>query len=435
MRTCSSCGESILSEARFCPSCGAKVVEGGPTADPVIGRILNEKYRVLSKLGSGSMGTVYLGEHITLQKKVALKILRPEFLAGDETLTRFQREGIAAGKFTHPNAIQIFDFDRADATHVDLAMEYIEGEDLGQYLRREGRTSLERAVALGRQILSALAEAHACGIVHRDLKPENIMVVHGPGEHPSIKVLDFGLSKLVHLPLGASLQTQPGRIMGTPLYMAPEQGVGDPVDHRSDLYSVGLILYEMVTGTRPFRCDSVVELISKQISEPVPALTDSHPQLFVPGRLEDVIRRALEKRKEDRYQTAQAMLDALEAVDLADPTPARALPKSRSPRQTIETAQRSPSFSRKGMWVVVALLAVLGFVVGGWKSGLFGGGAAPVPRASMKPLQERTPVEASYVSLLDEARRNLNAGETNGALARVGEARASVSLLSLAIYR
>ena len=429
MSTCSSCSEPLQEGARFCPACGAKIVEDVPGQDPLLGRTLNDKYRILSEIGSGSMGTVYLAEHISLQKKVALKVLRPELMAGDESITRFQREGIAAGKFTHPNAIQIFDFDRDGDELFFLAMEFIEGEDLGEFLRREKRVSVEEALALLRQILSALSEAHTQGIVHRDLKPENIMVVTAPSGERTIKVLDFGLSKLVHLPLGASLATQPGRIMGTPLYMAPEQGVGDPVDHRSDIYAVGLILYELVSGVRPFRSDSVVELISKQISAPVPALTESHPNLKIPGALEDVIQRALEKRKEDRFQSAQEMLEALEAIDPSDRTPA-----TRRPAQPIAAAASAGAASAsdrdargpsKGMLAAIAILAAIAVGLGVRQLGLFGGNSsANYPRASMKPMEERSSFETSYVLQLDEARRRLSEGNTREALRRLRDAAA-----------
>src|SRR5688572_17987779 len=258
MTTCLQCGHADPGEFLFCPRCGTKAVEAGKATNPLLGRILNGKYRIENEIGQGAMGTVYLGEHIGLKKKVALKILHSDLQVSDESLQRFQREGIAAGKFNHPHLIQIFDFDRSDSERGDgrlfyLAMEYVEGANLTLFMRQRGRLPVETALKLTRQVLSCLAEAHRHGIVHRDLKPDNIMVSEGSRSELRVKVLDFGLSKLIDRRLNSSLVTQPGRLLGTPLYMAPEQVAGAEADERSDVYAAGLILYEMLAGERPFR--------------------------------------------------------------------------------------------------------------------------------------------------------------------------------------
>ena len=218
LNSCPNCTFQSLETFAFCPQCGTKL-PGATTEAPILGRTLNSKYRVLREVGSGSMGTVYEGEHISLKKRVALKVLHSDLQLGDESIQRFQREGIAAGQFSHPNAIQIFDFDRDEGPIFYLAMEFVEGLDLKRLIREEGAQSVESALHVVRQILGALAEAHRHGIVHRDLKPENVMIVRGTGPH-RVKVLDFGLSKLVDRPLDVSL-TEVGRVMGTPLYRSP----------------------------------------------------------------------------------------------------------------------------------------------------------------------------------------------------------------------
>src|SRR5262245_14857338 len=200
MTTCLQCGHADAAEFLYCPRCGTKAVGSATVANPILGRILNGKYRIEIEIGQGAMGTVYLGEHIGLKKKVALKILHNDLQVSDESLQRFQREGIAAGKFNHPHLIQIFDFDRSDSGPGPrlfyLAMAYVEGVSLPLFLRQRGRLPVDTAVRLARQMLSCLAEAHRSGIVHRDLKPDNIMVSEFSRGELRVKVLDFGLSKL-----------------------------------------------------------------------------------------------------------------------------------------------------------------------------------------------------------------------------------------------
>jgi Tfp pilus assembly protein PilF/predicted Ser/Thr protein kinase len=412
--TCSNCSHAIEDDARFCPSCGTRLVRGGEQ-EPLIGKTLNAKYRVLSKIGRGGMGTVYLGEHIGLRKKVALKVLRPDLQVSEETLRRFQREGIAAGKFTHANAIQIFDFDRADEGVFYLAMEYVEGADLKAYLRETGRLDTETAIDITGQVLAALAEAHRHGIVHRDLKPENIMVVRSTTGSLSVKVLDFGLSKLIDVPTeGASLQTHFGQIVGTPLYMAPEQGSAENVDHRSDLYAVGLILYELLSGQSPFRGLSVPELLVKHVTAPPQPINDVHTDLQIPADLEDLLIRVLERKPEERFQSAAEMIAALEEVD-----PARSARR----RRRRSTAQKGAQGNRMRLLLAVAAVLAVGALA--WRLGASGFGDAepegPV-RVSAKAASKRTEEEARYVRLLEEARARLAAGDIQAANVSVEDA-------------
>ena len=426
MTTCSNCGQAIEGQAAFCPSCGTQVVASG-LEDSLLGRTLNGKYRLLKKIGSGSMGTVYLGEHLGLHKKVALKILRPDLNVSEESLQRFQREGIAAGRFSHPNAIQIFDFDRAEQRVFYLAMELVEGSNLKEFLREEELVSPVDAVHIARQILGALAEAHEHGIVHRDLKPENVMVTRGAEDELGVKVLDFGLSKLIQLPLGASMATQTGQIMGTPMYMAPEQGSGEEVDARSDLYAVGLILYELVSGQPPFRADNLTQLFIKQATEPVPSLIESRPELPLPHALDEVLERALEKDREERFQSAAEMLAALDEVDFDRLASATGRRKKKKPKKP--AARRAGSKTTSARWsprwaAAAAVLLLAGGAFTAWKTGILAadGAHANVARVSMKAEEERSEEEVRYVRLLGEARRSARIGETNAALTWIEQA-------------
>ncbi len=403
----------------------------GPQAeqgDTLLGQTLSGKYRIISELGSGSMGTVYLGEHLGLKKKVALKILHPDLHVSDESLKRFQREGIAAGSFNHPNAIQIFDFDRAEGKHIYLALEFCEGQNLKVYLGESGPLSPLVAVRLIRQVLSTLAEAHAQGIVHRDLKPDNIMIVENAAGELTVKVLDFGLSKLVDRPLEASLQTQTGRIMGTPLYMSPEQWAGGDVDGRSDLYSAGLILYEMLSCHHPFRGSTITETMVKSTSQEAPSLADARPELKIPVGLVQVLDRAMQKRKADRYQSATQMIIDLDGVDFGkiskqnrSTSSQSAIKVSRSPNSS--AAEDAPK--RRGLLVAIAAFVLLGALI--WAVFQFGGSLAgnQYPRVSMKSAEERTAEDTRYLNLLAEARAEFGQQRYVNALMKISAAKES----------
>ena len=422
LNACPNCSFASLESFAFCPKCGTKLPEDS-TAVSLLGRTLNGKYRIVREVGQGSMGTVFEGEHTSLKKRVAIKVLHADMQLGEESIQRFQREGIAAGQFSHPNAIQIFDFDRDEGPVFYLAMEFVEGLDLKRMIRDDGAQPVDTALSIARQILGALGEAHRHGIVHRDLKPENVMVIRGSGP-PRVKVLDFGLSKLLDRPLDASL-TEIGRVMGTPLYMSPEQVAGDPVDHRTDLYAVGLILYEMLAGTTPFSGKTLQEILSKHLKELPPSVVELVPELEVPAELDRVLERALEKRREDRFQSAEEMLEALNAVDPAGPLASPASARVRR-AATAGTAHGTgaPAAPRMPKALVLALVVLALFPLGLWLTGRLGGGAGagPKPRQRETPLAERTAAQVAYLGLLDSARADLLAGETQAALSKVQDA-------------
>ena len=427
MAHCPNCRLEVDESVRFCPECGTKMLEPVEAGDGLVGRSLNGKYRVLGLIGSGSMGTVYEGEHIGLRKKVALKILHPNLGVSDEELHRFQREGIAAGQFNHPNAIQIFDFDRAGDQTFYLAMEFVEGQTIRDYLAEEGPRSTSEAAAILKQVLSALGEAHRNGIVHRDLKPDNIMVMKGASENVTVKVLDFGMSKLVDRPMEMSLHTVTGRIIGTPLYMAPEQATGGDVDHRADLYAAGLVLFELLTGVRPFQGETITELFIRQASEPVPSLVECYPYISVPEGLDEVLGRALEKRREDRFQTAGEMLKALDGCMQNAPAKAGKRSKSRPKPKPLSTILPRPAgepeprqVKRRATYLVAGLVLISALGTAAWH--FSGASSAPPPRITMRDVEDRTPLEMRYVSALQAARSSLLSGDVREAEKHVNQA-------------
>ncbi|MEQ8764652.1 MAG: tetratricopeptide repeat protein [Planctomycetota bacterium] len=423
MITCSNCGQTAEEHVRFCPQCGTQMLGDQVSKDSILGRTLNGKYRVLSELGAGAMGRVYLAEHVSLKKRVAIKVLHSDLDVSEESLQRFHREGIAAGKFSHPNAIQIFDFDRDGERTVYLAMEFVEGETLKAFVAREGTQDPESAVRLIRQVLSALEAAHGAGIVHRDLKPENVMVVTEPSGRRNVKVLDFGLSKLVDMPMQASLQTQTGRILGTPQYMAPEQCGSGEVDIRTDLHAAGLLLYELIAGEPAYQGSNLTEVLIKLTTEDAPVLVEAHPELAIPEDLSEVLEKALEKKQVNRFQSATEMIEALDAIRFD------VMPKKGKKRRSAK-ARASSSPNRMVPIAILSVLVLAALVWGGIS--LLGSGpeeetadsssASKSVRVRLRPEEERSEVERQYLGLLESAQRSLRTDDLRTALREVGEA-------------
>ncbi len=235
------------------------------SADPWLGRVIDNRYRVGERIGTGGMGVVYRVEHLHLGKTAAMKVLSPDTAAKPEMLRRFRLEAQSVSKLNHPNIVQTFDFGQCDGAFY-LVMEYIKGDDLAALLRREGPWSFARAARLFIQVCSGLTEAHDAGIVHRDLKPENLMVVNRRDGTEHVKVLDFGLAKLRERADGAGISTG-GQVLGTPYYMAPEQVRGERIDARADIYSLGATLYRVLTGEPPFDAPSPMWVLTKHLTD------------------------------------------------------------------------------------------------------------------------------------------------------------------------
>ncbi len=291
---------------------------------PQIGDILDSRYRITGVLGSGGMGCVYLAEHISIQRPLALKLLHPEVEDVDEMIKRFEREAFAIGRMDHPNCVNVSDFGKLSDGTFYMVLELLDGVLLFDLLERETRVDWKRALHIGRHVLSALEYAHDAGIIHRDVKPENVILVEQDGDPDFAKILDFGIAKLLHdeakpesdtlLLINDAKLTQQGVAIGTPTYIAPEQAYGLPIDGRADLYSLSVMLYEMITGVPPFDTDDVGALLRMHISESVPRFADVAPDLDIPDAVERLILHGLEKKPDDRIGSAKEYIGRIDKI-------------------------------------------------------------------------------------------------------------------------
>ncbi len=311
---CPSCGADAQESSRFCPACGATLVRT-PDTDEYVGKTIAYKYRVEALIGEGGMGKVFRARQLSLDKVVVLKVLRHTLLSDERTVARFQREAKAASRLNHPNSISVLDFGQAEDGALYIAMEYVAGQDLHQILSREWPLNEGRVVRIVSQVLSALSDAHGAGVIHRDLKPENIMVEPRRNEPDFVKVLDFGIAKITDSTDDGPALTRAGFVCGTPEYMSPEQARGSQLDHRSDLYAVGVILYQLMTGLLPFESDSAVGFATKHLTEEPPPPTRRRPDARISPAMERLILRALSKNPADRPASAEAFKAELQAVD------------------------------------------------------------------------------------------------------------------------
>ncbi len=312
--TCPTCSADTGTSAQFCPACGVALPRLTSDGDPLVGKVVAHKYSVEQCIGEGGMGRVYRARQLVLDKRVVLKVLHQELLSDARTVARFQREARAASRLNHPNSINILDFGVAEDGELFIAMEYVDGHDLHHLLTHEWPLSEPRIIRIVSQVLSALADAHSAGVIHRDLKPENVMVEpRRGGESDVVKVLDFGIAKIVDTAEAGPALTRAGFVCGTPEYMSPEQAKGAPLDARSDLYSVGVLLFQLVTRRLPFEADTAVGFATKHLTEAPP-----HPARVRPGgcspELEALILQALSKDPAARPQTAEVFLEALNAL-------------------------------------------------------------------------------------------------------------------------
>jgi serine/threonine protein kinase/ABC-type Fe3+ transport system substrate-binding protein len=306
-----------------------------PASDPLVGTVLEGVYRIDRLVAKGGMGSVYEAFHLRLDKRIAVKTMAPELATNAEAVMRFHREAMITGGLGHPNIVQVLDHSVTPNGEQFLAMEYLEGEDLDQRLRRVGRLPLVAIVAIVKQVAAALAAAHAKGIVHRDLKPANVWLLQVTDGPEFVKVLDFGISKVLS---STTKLTKAAMVMGTPDYMSPEQALGklDDIDHRSDQWALACITWECLAGRAPFRGDTVPSLLYQIVHEAPQPLGSIVPDL--PPGIELVLRRALSKDRDDRFRSvtdfARALEDALGGRDSAVTPP---------PRIVSPTVRLSPS--------------------------------------------------------------------------------------------
>ena len=307
MTSCRGCGQEVAPDLERCPRCDTLL------ADPLLGAVLGERYRIVARIGAGGMGAVYRALHIALKREVAIKVLLPDFGGKDEFVRRFVREAESASRLAHPNIVGVTDFGKTADGLLFLVMELLDGVSLTSVIR-QGAVPPSRALPIVRQVLAGLGHAHAAGVIHRDLKPDNIMLVARDGKADVVKLLDFGIAKVTD-PAGGEVLTQAGVIFGTPEYLSPEQALGDGVDARADLYAVGVIAFELLTGRRPFESDEKVRIISMHLSHTVPRMSDRNPAVAIPLPIEEAVLQALAKNREHRFASAQAFSAALEDAE------------------------------------------------------------------------------------------------------------------------
>jgi serine/threonine-protein kinase len=305
-KICPHCGTEYETDARFCPKDGAALRPTGGT-DPLIGHTLGDRYHILSLVGEGGMGRIYLAEHVRMNRQCAVKIMRSTLVNDADAAARFAREASSAARIIHPNVAAVFDYGESDG-NIYLVMEFVDGESLGAILEKERVLPLPRALDLGRQVADALAAAHELGIVHRDLKPDNILVARTKSGKEVAKVVDFGIAKAVEEGPGQKL-TETGLVIGTPEFMSPEQLMGDPVDARSDVYSLGCILYLMLVGVPAADAPTREGMLKRRLSENAPHPRSANESL--PPELDAIVAKALAPSPADRFQSATELRDAL----------------------------------------------------------------------------------------------------------------------------
>jgi serine/threonine-protein kinase len=354
-------------------------------------------YRVDREIGHGGMGVVYVAEHPLIGRKAAVKVLKPDFSRNQEVVNRFFNEARAAAKIKHPGLVDVFDFGYSADGSAYIVMEFLEGESLGSRLEREQKLPQSLILEIGRQTSAALAAAHQQGIIHRDLKPDNLFLVPDAEVGIRVKVLDFGIAKLTIDEGAVQRQTQTGVVMGTPLYMSPEQGGGaGKVDPRADIYSLGCILFDMACGRPPFMKEGMGETIAAHIYEPPPSPRSIEPSVS-PG-LEAVILRCLEKEPDKRPATMLALRAELEGVGRADAKLQAHPPTMPSlPAKASEAMDVPATKSRTPLYIVMASV----LVVGGVLALTLGGGKKPAPPpppvAVEKPAPPPPPIVAPKV--------------------------------------
>ncbi len=365
MKICPVCGTTFPDDARFCPKDGSPLTD---LRDQNLGMVLMGQFRLEEKIGEGAVSEVYRALQLGMERVVAVKILKKSVSGNPDVVRRFRREARAIARLSHPNIVSVFVVgETEDDQRPYIVMEYLEGETLEVLMAAQAPFVPERTVFLARQIASALDHAHGNGIIHRDLKPSNIVVLDHSTPSERIKVLDFGIAKIVHGHIDESQITRTGEVFGTPYYLSPEQARGEHLDGRSDLYSLGVIMFRMATGHLPFEEESGLELLVKHMRQPAPDPRQSNPD--VPEGLANIINRLLLKDPEDRYPSASALIDALDAFSGGKEVPpvdstgisssSGQVPALRQLTEPVTPLPVPVKKSGKGLLAGIALLAVV----------------------------------------------------------------------------
>ena len=349
------------------PLLGRDEPEGDLAVDGFTGKVLANRYKVCKRIGVGGFGAVFEAVDTKIGKRVAVKVLARDLVGDSAMLTRFRQEAESASKVGHENIIDITDFDRTSDGYYFLVMEYLDGIDLGSIIRSGNRLSLTRVLGVMIQVARALYAAHNKGIIHRDLKPGNIFLTARGSTTDFVTLLDFGISKFMELDDESSRLTKTGQIIGTPLYMSPEQALGEEnLDHRVDVYSVGVIMYELVTGQPPFTAVNYLGIIAQHASDPPKPPTKVRPDLEIPQSVETIILKAMAKQPEDRFSTMSEMEGALiHALATIDPASAVTYAPDATPPSILTTTtgvsqRRLTDTKPMPLWLLLAFAVLVG---------------------------------------------------------------------------
>ncbi|MBY0359404.1 MAG: serine/threonine-protein kinase [Candidatus Obscuribacterales bacterium] len=317
-KVCVACGREFPGDVEVCPDDGTLLTP--LTKEPKAGDIFAERYEILGIIGDGGMGKVYKAKHNLMKRVVAIKLLLPHLVSSASALKRFQQEAQAASALNHPNILTVYDFGISNQGMPFMVMDFLEGTNLSTLIQERGHLSINQALAIFTQACSGLAHAHQKGVIHRDLKPANLMLVDYDGQTDFLKVVDFGIAKLLQ-PDSSTAEplTHTGEVFGSPLYMSPEQCRGLELDQRSDIYSLACVLYRSVTGRPPFAGGTPMECMYKQVNESVISFSDACPELNLPEALERIIFKAMDKNPDNRYQSMLEFHDALSELAVLYP--------------------------------------------------------------------------------------------------------------------
>lgn len=354
-KVCLECHRQFTGIVAACPHDNTMLV---PVAqDPLIGTRLAGKYEIISVLGTGGMGVVYKGRQDIMDRIVAIKMLQSHHLNDSMSVKRFQQEGKATCKLNHPHIITVYDFGIAQQTGQPyIVMDYLQGIALSDVIKQEGQIGVDRAVKIFQQAAEALGHAHKQGVVHRDLKPSNIVLINYDGDKDFVKVVDFGVAQLMEDQTGDGGQqrlTQMGEVCGSPVYMSPEQAQGHKLDNRSDIYSMGVVMYETLTNRLPLLGKTMVETMRKHIEEDAPPFSQVRPDLYIPERVEQIIMKAMSKSPADRFPSMEHLVQEL---DLAIPKPGRSQVLRTTPLESQEAEPETAGEALSGLFLRMTLV-------------------------------------------------------------------------------
>ncbi len=366
-KLCPQCGTEYPANARFCETDGTALRSPSGEGADLEGSIVAERYHILRKLGEGGMGRVYLAEHVKMGRKSALKVLHPGMVKNVDAVTRFNREAANASRITHPNVAAVYDFGETAEGVIYLAMEYVEGVSLTKVVADRGALPPRRAAEIVRQTGEALSAAHDVGLVHRDLKPDNILLAKTRDGDDLVKVVDFGIAKAA----GGESQkvTKTGHVIGTPDYMSPEQLAGDALDGRSDVYSLGLVAFYMLTGTLPFTSESAQESLIMRLTDKPTRLATVTPDVVWPADVQTALDKALQRHAGDRFQSAsefgRALYAAIErmpptAITGSGPRPMITVPPTRVGSSSAAALAKRPAYMSVigGIGALIVLMGI-----------------------------------------------------------------------------